>query len=168
MFKRYKPTNFKMRLYGMVLNLFPTYRRTGGRAFFIAEDLSDVHIRLKLGWGTRNYVGTMFGGSMASAADPIYMIQLIRILGNDYVVWDKSASIRFRRPGNQTLYSRFLITDELLAEIRQRVVNEQEIDLDLTSDWVDKDGTVYATVTKTLYVADKQFYKNKQLARKNK
>lgn len=165
MFDQYKPTSFKMRLYAFALNFFPTYRCTGGRAFFVAEDFSDVHIRLKLGWRTRNYVGTMFGGSMAAAADPIYMIQLLNILGKKYVVWDKSAGIRFRRPGNQTLYARFLITDELVETIKQRVEQEQEFDLNLEANWVDQKGTVYATVTKVLYIADKEFYKEKQRIR---
>lgn len=166
MFESKKPTSFKMRLFAFVLNFFPTYRRTGGRAIFISTDLSDVHIRLKLGWGTKNYVGTMFGGSLSSAADPIYMIQLMRILGDDYIVWDKSASIRFRRPGDRTLYIRFLITDELLASIKERVVTEHEFDIELNADWVDEEGTVYATVGKVLYIASKAFYKEKQLARK--
>lgn len=166
MFAPKKPTSFKMRLFVFAMNLFPTYRRTGGRVLFVASDFSDVHIRLKLGWGTRNYVGTMFGGSMASAADPIYMIQLMRMLGDAYIVWDKSASIRFKRPGDRTLYSRFLITDELLAKIKERVLSEQEFEIELSADWVDKEGTVYATVGKVLYIADKAFYKEKQLARK--
>lgn len=165
MFLPKKPTSFKMRLFKMALNLFPTYRRTGGRATFIAADFSDVHIRLKLGLGTRNYVGTMFGGSLASAADPIYMIQLMRLLGDDYIVWDKSASIRFKRPGDRTLYIRFLITDELLANIKERVLTEQEFDIELSANWVDKEGTIYATVSKVLYIASKAFYKEKQRAR---
>lgn len=168
MFVPEKTTSFKMRLFAFALNFFPTYRRTGGRAIFISNDLAEVHIRLKLGWGTRNYVGTMFGGSMCSAADPIYMIQLMRLLGDDYVVWDKSSDIRFRRPGNKTLYIRFLITDDLLASIKERVLTENEFDIELNTDWVDKDGTVYATVGKVLYIASKAFYKEKQRARKQK
>jgi len=166
MFPTEKKQSFKTRCFALILNLFPTYRRTGGRAVFISEDLKDIHIRLKLGWGTRNYVGTIFGGSMAAAADPIYMIQLMRLLGDDYIVWDKSASIRFRRPGTKTLYIRFHITDQLLNDIQERVVKEQEFDLELATDWVDKDGIVYATVSKQLYIADKAFYKEKQAARK--
>jgi acyl-coenzyme A thioesterase PaaI-like protein len=166
MFVPIKPTSFRMRLYGFVLNFFPTYRRTGGRATFIAADFSDVHIRLKLGWGTKNYVGTMFGGSMTSAADPVYMIQLMQLLGKDYVVWDKSAHIQFKRPGDRTLYIRFLITDELLANIKERVLTEQEFDIELSTNWVDKEGTVYAKVSKVLYIASKAFYKEKQQNRK--
>jgi hypothetical protein len=44
---------------------------------------------MPLSWRTRNYVGTIFGGSMNSAVDPIYMVILIRRLGKDEVVWDK-------------------------------------------------------------------------------
>ncbi|CAA6805898.1 MAG: DUF4442 domain-containing protein [uncultured Aureispira sp.] len=168
MFLPKKPTSFKIRLLTFLLNLFPTYRRTGGRVIFVTTDFSDVHVRLKLGWGTKNYVGTMFGGCMASAADPIYMIQLMRMLGEEYIVWDKSASIRFKRPGDRTLYIRFLITEELLASIKERVLTEHEFDIELSADWVDEEGTVYATVEKVLYIASKAFYKEKQRARKNK
>jgi len=166
-FSTTKTTNFKMRCYCLALNIFPTYRRTGGRAIFISEDLMDVHIRLKLGWGTKNYVGTLFGGSLASAADPIYMIQLIRLLGSDYVVWDKSANIKFKRPGDQTLYIRFLITDELLADIKRRVLEELEFDLEMKANWVDKTGKVYAEVSKILYIADKNYYKEKRKLKKS-
>jgi len=85
MFKSVKSTSFKMRLLAIVFNYSPIYHRTGGRAIFIVEDSSDVHIRLKLGWGTKTYTRVMFGGSMASATDPIYMIQLMRLLGKDYL-----------------------------------------------------------------------------------
>ena len=33
-------------------------------------------------------------GSLYAAVDPIYMIQLIYVLGEEYVVWDKAAEIR--------------------------------------------------------------------------
>src|SRR2546422_8429965 len=55
--------------------------------------------RLPLSWRTRNYVGTIFGGSMYGAVDPVYMVMLIKLLGPGYTVWDKAAAIRFRRPG---------------------------------------------------------------------
>jgi len=60
-----------------------------------------VRIRLPLIWRTRNYVGTIFGGSLYGAVDPIYMIMLIKALGPDYIVWDKAATIRFLRPGRE-------------------------------------------------------------------
>ena len=96
-------------------NLFPAYRGTGGRLVYIADDWSEVRIRLRLTWRTRNYVGTLFGGSLYGAVDPLYMVMLMHRLGPEYVVWDKSASIRFRRPGRGTLYATFRIDDDELA-----------------------------------------------------
>jgi acyl-coenzyme A thioesterase PaaI-like protein len=154
--------NYKARLKRNLLNLFPPYMGTGARAIFLSNDAKEVQIKLPLSWRTRNYVGTIFGGSMYGATDPIYMIQLIQLLGKSYVVWDKSASIRFLRPGNKTLYARFLITDELLEQIKTDVVEKQEIDLTLDVNFTDLSGKVYAQVTKVLYIADKSFYKEKK------
>jgi len=61
----------------------------------------------------------------------------------DYIIWDKSASIQFKRPGYRTLYIRFLITDELLANIRKRILKEQELDVELSANWLDEEGTIY-------------------------
>jgi hypothetical protein len=55
---------------------------------------------------------------MYSAVDPIYMVMLIRLLGKDYVVWDKAASIQFKKPGRETLHARFVVTHEELSAIR--------------------------------------------------
>ena len=80
-------------------NLFPAFRGTGGRVRFVSSDFREVSVELPLNWRTRNYVGTIFGGSLYACVDPFYMIMLIQTLGPEYVVWDKSASIRFRKPG---------------------------------------------------------------------
>jgi hypothetical protein len=72
----------------------PVYRGTGGRLKYIAEDWSEIKLVLPLSWRTRNYVGTIFGGSIYSAVDPIYMLMPIRRLGPEFIVWDKS-SIQF-------------------------------------------------------------------------
>ena len=160
-----KTENFKTRFKRNLLNFFPPYIGTGARAIFLSNDFKEVQIKLPLSWRTRNYVGTIFGGSMYASTDPIYMIQLIQLLGKSYVVWDKSASIRFLRPGNKTLYARFLITDELLEQIEKEVIEKQEIDLTLDVDFTDLSGKIYAQVSKVLYIADKSFYKEKKVRR---
>lgn len=166
MTKKKLPTNnvenFKARIKRNLLNLFPPYWGTGAKAVFLSSDFKEVQIRLPLFWRTRNYVGTIFGGSIYASADPIFMIQLIELLGKNYVVWDKSSSIRFIRPGNKTLYARFLISDELLNKIKSDISEKQEIDLTLEVDFIDISGIVYAKVSKVLYIANKGFYKIKK------
>ena len=109
-----------------VFNLFPSYRRSGGRVCFISDNWKEVHIKLRYSWKTRNYVGSVFGGSIYDALDPIYMVQLICILGKNYVVWNKDATVKFIKPIKKTVYARFLISEELLQEIRETIEKRTE------------------------------------------
>jgi acyl-coenzyme A thioesterase PaaI-like protein len=103
--------SLRSRLFRWRFNLFPAYRASGGRVSYIAEDFREMRVKIPLSRRTRNYVGTIYGGSMYSAVDPIYMLVLIRILGPGYTVWDK-ATIAFRKPGKETLYVDFELSDE--------------------------------------------------------
>lgn len=149
-------------------NFAPMYRRSTGRLHYVSEDLLEVKVRIPISWKNRNYVGTIFGGSMASATDPIYMIQLMNILGEKYVVWDKEATIKFRRPANQSVFASFLFTPAEIEQIKADVKSKNEIDLvkhvNLTNQAGDK---LFAEVTKTIYIADKIFYKAKRKSKKS-
>lgn len=140
------------RLLRWKFNLFPAYRGTGARVTYIADDFREVRVRLPLSWRTRNAVGTIFGGSLYGAVDPIYMIMLMSILGRDYVVWDKAATIRFRKPGQTTLTATFTIDDAELDAIRAATAGGQPIDRTYRVDLVDDEGTVHAEVDKVIYV----------------
>lgn len=144
--------SLRTRLLRWGFNRFPAYRGSGGRVTYIAHDLREIRVRLPLTWRTRNYVGTLFGGSMFGAVDPIPMVMLIRLLGPEYTVWDKTASIRFRRPGRDTLYARFAIGDEELAAIRAEVAREGRTERVYTVELTDGEGTVHATVEKTVHI----------------
>jgi len=131
---------------------FACYRGTGARLRYIAADWSEVRLDLPLSWRTRNYVGTIFGGSMYAAVDPIYMIMLIRRLGPDFVVWDKAATILFKKPGRESLHARFTVTDEELAAIRAELDLQRSADRTYMVELVDGSGTICATVEKLIYV----------------
>lgn len=145
--------NTRLRRWGF--NLFPAYRGTGARITYIAADWREVRIRLPLSWRTRNYVGTIYGGSMYASVDPIYMIMLIRLLGREYVVWDKAASIRFRKPGRSTLYARFVVDEAETGAIRAALADQPSIDRVYTVDLADNEGVVHASVEKTIYIRRK-------------
>jgi hypothetical protein len=146
------PESLSSRILRWKFNLFPAYRGTGAWVTYIAADFREVRIRLPLSWRTRNLVGTIFGGSLYGAADPIYMIMLIRLLGRDYVVWDKAAEIHFRKPGRTTLYAKFTVDDAELASIRDATASGDAIDRVYTVDLVDRQGVPHATITKTIYI----------------
>lgn len=157
-----KKESLKSKFKKLTFNFFPAYRRTGGRVCFASDDWKEVHIKLTHNWKTRNYVGSIFGGSIYGALDPIYMVQLINILGLDYVVWDKSAQIKFLKPIKTTVYARFLLSDFLLKDIKERVQSEKEITINMKTSFQDAKGNIYAEVIKTIYIADKNYYKNKK------
>lgn len=143
-------------LWKLRFNFFPAYRGSGARVTFIAPDWREVRVQVPLSWRTRNYVGTTFGGSMYAAADPIYMMMLIQVLGPAYVVWDKSAWIRFRKPGTGTLYADFRLTVEETDAIRSELEHEASIDRIYHIDLIDSAGTVHATVEKTVYIRKRE------------
>ena len=140
-------------------NWFPAYRGTGAKIEYIAADWLEVRVRLPLSWRTRNYVGSIFGGSLYGAVDPVYMLMLIRALGPEYIVWDKAATIRFLRPGRTTLRATFRIAPNVLEQIRQETRERGKLDRDFEVALADAAGVVHATCIKTVYVRWKGFEK---------
>ena len=149
------PESFNSRLFRWGFNFFPAYRGAGGRVTYIADDWHEVRIKLPLNWRTRNYVGTIYGGSIYGAIDPIYMLMLMKILGPGYTVWDKAASIRFRKPGRDTLFARFLLDAEEVGEIKDLAEIEKSIDRVYILELKDAAGTVHAQIEKTIYISKK-------------
>lgn len=160
-----KTESRKSRIMRWSFNLWPCIWCTGGKVHFISGDYREVHVGLKLNIRTRNRVGTVFGGSIYSSIDPYYMLMFMQILGKDYVVWDKAASVKFVRPIVDPIKCRFLIADELVAEVKQKVNEQGEYTFELPLKYEDEKGVVYAVFTKTVYAASKEFYKKKLAAR---
>lgn len=150
------PESFKTKILRWRFNFFPAYRGTGGRITYIAGDWREVRVKLPLNWRTRNYVGTIYGGSMYGAVDPIYMVMLIKILGPEYVVWDKAASIRFKKPGTNTLFTKFVITHEELKAIKAALATLSLVERVYSVELVDAEGVVHAAIEKTVHIKRRQ------------
>ncbi|TXE19025.1 DUF4442 domain-containing protein [Psychroserpens burtonensis] len=148
-------------IYKHGFNWSPMYRRTTARLIEVSDDLHKVVISLNLNWKNKNYAGSIFGGSMLAATDPIFMIQLIQILGDDYVVWDKAVEARYRKPAKKRIFGEFIFSEEEINQIKIDVANNSEIDIIKTMSLVDEKQNRIATFKKTLYIANKQYYKVK-------
>lgn len=157
----------KMFKYGF--NWSPMYRRSTAKVLEVSEDLLDIKIKLPISYKNRNYVNSIFGGSMFSAVDPIPMVQLINILDDRYVVWDKAAEIFFKIPAREDIYAHFSYSLAELEAIKNKVKKEQEIEIIKTTYLTNKEETtIYCKVKKTIYIADKTYYKAKKAQRKAK
>ncbi|HEV2103999.1 MAG TPA: DUF4442 domain-containing protein [Candidatus Acidoferrum sp.] len=134
----------------VMFNLWPPLLGAGIRITRIQPDWKEVDVEMKLLRWNANYVGTHYGGSLYSMTDPFYMVMFIEILGRNYIVWDKAASIRFRRPGRGTAFAKFRITEEQVAEIREALKTEEKIDREFGVDVKSGDGEIIAEVKKVL------------------
>jgi hypothetical protein len=140
----------------VMFNLWPPLLGGGIRITRIQPDWREVDVEMKLRRWNANYVGTHYGGSLYSMTDPFYMVMFIEILGRDFIVWDKSASIRFRRPGRGTVFAKFRITEEQIAEIREALKTEDKIDREFSIDVKSADGELIAEVKKLLQFRNKK------------
>ena len=155
------------KLFKYGFNLSPMYRRSTAKIMYASKDLLKITIKLPISYKNKNYVNSIFGGSMFSAVDPIPMVQLINILGDNYVVWDKSAAIFFKRPAHENLYADFKFTLEEVSEIKTRIIQENEIEIVRITKLTDENrDKVFCEVHKTIYIADKNFYKEKSKRQK--
>jgi hypothetical protein len=140
----------------LVMNLWPPLLGAGIRVKRLDPDWRAVDVEMKLRWWNRNYVGTHYGGSLYSVVDPFYMLMLIENLGPDYIVWDKAASIRFRRPGRGRVSAQFRLTQEQIDEIKKALESAEKMDRTFTVEVKDDSGTVIAEVEKLLYFRRKE------------
>jgi acyl-coenzyme A thioesterase PaaI-like protein len=138
-----------------LLSLYPPYLGAGVRVH-AAADLRTFEVRMKLSRFNRNYVGTQFGGSLYSMCDPFFMLILAEALGRGYIVWDKAATIRFRRPGRGTVRATFHIPPERIAEIRAAADAQGKTEPTFEVAVLDDAGEVVAEVEKLLYVRKKE------------
>ena len=134
-----------------LINWWPPFLGAGIRVTRLDVDWRAVDVEMKLRWWNRNYVGTQYGGSLYSMADPFYMVMLIENLGREYVVWDKSASIRFRKPGRGTVRAEFRLTEEHIEEIRWALEKEEKIEREFGVEVKDESGEVIAEVKKVVH-----------------
>ncbi|HUA15037.1 MAG TPA: DUF4442 domain-containing protein [Verrucomicrobiae bacterium] len=138
------------------INLWPPFLGAGIRVRRIAPDLKSIDVEMKLRWWNANYVGTHFGGSLFAMTDAFYMLMLMANLGRDYIVWDKAATIRYRKPGTGAVHAEFRLTDAQIDDIREKLKALPKCEPTFTVEVKDEQGTVIAEVEKLLHVRKKE------------
>ena len=134
------------------VNFWPPFLGAGIRVKHISPDMKSIDVEMKLRWWNANYVGTHFGGSLFAMTDAFYMLMLMANLGRDYIVWDKAASIRYRKPGKGTVRAEFRLSDAQLNDIRDKLKALPKFEPTFTVEVKDEQGIVIAEVEKLLHV----------------
>jgi hypothetical protein len=78
------------------------------------------------------------------------------------VVWDKTAHIRFRKPGKGRLYAVLKIEPADVESMKQQVKECGHASKTFAIRWMDKDAQVYAEIERQCYIADKSFYEKRK------
>ena len=138
------------------LRLYPPFLGAGIKIIRIADDFLTIEVKMALRFWNKTGVGTHFGGSLYAMCDPFFMLMLMKTLGPDYLVWDKAATIRFKRPGTGTVWATFQISQERIDEIRADTDLHGRSEPEFLALVRDDNDNVIAEVDKFLLVKKKE------------
>ena len=139
----------------LLINSYAPYLGAGVRVTEVDMAAGRVRVEMPLTRVNRNYVGVHFGGSLYAMVDPFFMLILINQLGNDYIVWDKSAHIEFVAPGRGHVHTIMQIGSEEISTIRELAAAGKPIYRTYLVDILAEDGSLVAKVEKLLYIRKK-------------
>jgi acyl-coenzyme A thioesterase PaaI-like protein len=142
------------------INFYPPYLFAGIKVVDFSPDFSRFQTRLKLTWYNRNLLGTAFGGSLYSMCDPFFMFILMIQLGDEYIVWDKYASIDFVKPGKGTVFAEFKLSPLQVQEVKKVVDEEGKYVFEFLCEVRDEAGILIASLKKGVYVRRKDYRKS--------
>lgn len=133
-------------------NLWPPLLFSGIKIQHISPDFRHIKVKLKLRFWNANYVGTAYGGSIFSMTDAFFMVMLLKNLGNEYIVWDKAASIKYLKPGKTDLHVEYKVSQEDIDAIKAYLEAEEKMDWQRQVIVHDANGEHIADVTRILYI----------------
>ena len=138
------------------MNLWPPFLGSGIRVTRVDRNLKAIDVEMNLHLWNSNYFGTHFGGALYMMTDPFFVLMLLENLGSSYVIWDKVATIRFRKPGRKKVRVEFRLSGEALDNIVETLNSVGTVEPIFSIDVTDETGIVVAEVEKTLYVCKRK------------
>lgn len=145
----------RQRFLEKAINYYGPFLGAGVKLKELTKDYRYAKVSMPLTFYNKNYMGTQFGGSLYAMVDPWYMLMLIKNLGKEYIVWDKGANIRFKKPGRGTVSAEFKLTQEIIDEIKAHVDQHIKMDYTFKVEIKDEEGTLICEVDKVVYIRKK-------------
>ena len=148
-------TNLSPELLKRILNIYPPYLGAGIKVDYISKNWKALRVSMRLRWYNRNAVGTHFGGSLYAMIDPHLMLLLMRLLGKEYLVWDRMASIEFLKATKEKVWAEFKVPDEMVEEIKARTAQGEKHLAKFPVEIRDDGNQLIAKAEKVIYVRKK-------------
>lgn len=133
-------------------NSMPCFVNSGGTITDISPDLLEVTVSVPLSDATRNAVGTIYGGSMYAASDAIYMMLLWFQLGPNFLLFDRSSKVEYRRPATAAVTARCALSPEIVAGVRDELVERPACTRDFIIEFRDPADKVVCSIEKQVYI----------------
>lgn len=133
-----------------LLELYPPFLWMGMKITYLSKDFKTLEARVPLRWYVRNMHGTMFGGQICAATDPLPAMMCSRIFKN-VDVWTKRHAVEFKRPARSDLTIKIQITDADLDQIRQELDTHRRCSYDFRFNILDQQNHIVARVRNRVF-----------------
>ncbi|CAG5078262.1 DUF4442 domain-containing protein [Parvicella tangerina] len=140
-----------------LINYWPPFVGAGIKIKEVNQERTRFLISLRLTSRNRNLFGTQYGGSLYSMTDPFYAFILIMNMGNEYIVWDKSANIEFVKPGKGKVFVEIKISPERINTIKEEINEIGKSTYTFDTQILDEHQNVIANVSKEVYIRKKTY-----------
>lgn len=138
-----------------LIRFWPPFFGAGIKVVSFDQTLTALRVEMRMRWWNKNYMGTQFGGSLYSMTDPFYVLMVINALGKDYIVWDKAAYIRYKKPARETVFANFQIEQNQIDQIKKALAMQEKIEPEFIISITNAAGDTLAEVRKILHISKK-------------
>jgi len=138
-----------------VLTLFPPLLFQRIRVLRIGAGFRTAEVRVARSLFTRNLHGTTFGGTIFSAADPLYAIMYWQVMAREGIQvhsWLKSAQIAYLKPATTALKLTFELSDDDVARAREGLEREGRHTCNHRVEAIDAQGRAVAAIETEVYL----------------
>ncbi|SDJ85170.1 Acyl-coenzyme A thioesterase PaaI, contains HGG motif [Catalinimonas alkaloidigena] len=139
----------------LMLNGFPPLFFNRIAITYLSADYQQMEVLVRKSLFNKNLQGTIFGGTIFSAADPYHAIlywQLMAHRGLATEAWLKSAEIDYHRPGHTHLRLRFAVTEAEVHEAERALKTEGRFQKWHEVQALDAQGQPCATIRTLVYL----------------
>ncbi|MGK6352932.1 PaaI family thioesterase [Parapedobacter sp. DT-150] len=148
-----------------VMRLYPPFffQRIWVRRFH--KGFMGAEVKIHRSILNRNYNGSIFGGTIFAAADPIYALlfdQIFQRKGFETVVWLKSASVQYLKPGRAALFFTVAIADAEIKEAETSLTDRGRFVKTYAIAITDRHGETCAIMQNEVYIKDARYFATKQ------
>jgi len=141
--------------YKWLINFYPPFIGAGVSLKEYSPQGNRYLVQMKLRWYNRNVYGSHFGGSLYSMCDPWFVFAAYSYFGDEYVILDKSASIKFVAQARGRVEALFEISLKELEEMKSIVDSKGKQTFEFVATVLDAKGNTIATVDKEIYIRKK-------------